>query len=298
MPSGWRPRLPKPSLADPGEGPSAASPRRRRLLWTLLILLVLFLIGAFASATRPRHRDLVLLDELAAARSTESRIAALNRSFRSSFRSPPLPSDLAIPRTFRLLPTEADGLGSGWTFLLLQGLGEATADSALQTQSHLMSRHGFGGVTWLIPQAPRRTMPVAPNPKMADAEPPAWFGISTFEDLHRAEDLEGYRQSARAIHRLLREENVDPSRLIIGGFSMGALRLITSFVEAEGNAPGSVMSLIVSLTMDPAPAGVYVLVRDPFPLLSTTVIDPRRSPASSRSLATSPPSRPRHGRSP
>ncbi|KAF9567408.1 Phospholipase/carboxylesterase [Agrocybe pediades] len=123
------------------------------------------------------------------------------------------------------------------TVICIHGLG----DSAQGVKPLVdMTDPALAHVKWLLPNSPVR--PVKANMNMVM---PSWYDIYSF-GLDGAEDEEGMLKSAVLINELIRYEietnGIDPSRIILGGYSQGG-----------------VMSVLTGLTGNYKLAGIFVL---------------------------------------
>ncbi|KAM0753124.1 alpha/beta-hydrolase [Meredithblackwellia eburnea MCA 4105] len=106
------------------------------------------------------------------------------------------------------------------TAILLHGLGDPPTN--LPFVDGLADRFPF--IRWVAPQAHNRSVTVR-----GGASFPAWFDISSFENLDLDEDVTGFVQSARQLHALIRDERDRMRKLgragkvIVAGFSQGAV---------------------------------------------------------------------------
>ncbi|KAL8281075.1 hypothetical protein RQP46_006433 [Phenoliferia psychrophenolica] len=133
------------------------------------------------------------------------------------------------------------------TVVAIHGLGDAPED--LPFVDGLADVFPF--VRWVSPQAPSRNITVRGSRTF-----PAWFDISTFQDLDFHEDVASLVSSAQQIHDIIREERERMvkagklPRIVVAGFSQGA-----------------VMSLLVALTASP-PVEAAILLSAYLPKLA------------------------------
>lgn len=102
-------------------------------------------------------------------------------------------------------------------------------------------------------------MPVTLN---AGFQMPSWFDLKSL-DVSGPEDVEGINKATETIHNLINAEiadGIDPSRIIVGGFSQGgALALYSSLIFPE--KLGGVMALSCWLPLHknfPAAVSIFI----------------------------------------
>ncbi|KAJ7100110.1 Phospholipase/carboxylesterase/thioesterase [Mycena belliarum] len=140
------------------------------------------------------------------------------------------------PPPFLELPAAPDSNSSA-VIVFLHGLGD-TSEGILPIAKSVRSKAGLNHTKWILPQAPR--IPVTGN--MHSRPMPSWFDIYSFElpvrvPLPGEEDEAGMLRSIASIDELLSEiveSGVDPSRIVLGGFSQGAaMTLLTGLTTAK-----------------------------------------------------------------
>lgn len=97
--------------------------------------------------------------------------------------------------------------GQGWSFLpeIIRGSGIISNSNE---------------INFVFPNAP--TIPITANQGYAM---PGWFDIFEFGNINAKQDLKGFLNSIETIKSLINEQielGINPSRIIIGGFSQGA----------------------------------------------------------------------------
>ncbi|PPQ73159.1 hypothetical protein CVT26_014825 [Gymnopilus dilepis] len=116
------------------------------------------------------------------------------------------------------------------TIIFLHGLGDTGHGWEPVAQ---MLKPALPQVKWVLPHAPTRPITVNYGASM-----PGWFDIAHLGDrdlFEKTEDEVGFRQSSMQVQKLIAEEvdaGIDPSRIILGGFSQGgALTLFSGLTE-------------------------------------------------------------------
>ncbi|KZT29447.1 Phospholipase/carboxylesterase [Neolentinus lepideus HHB14362 ss-1] len=112
------------------------------------------------------------------------------------------------------------------TVIFVHGLGDS-GHGWKPVADMFQADQGLGHVKWILPHSPTRA--VTANMGM---ELPSWFDIRSF-GFDSVEDEEGMMQSVSSLEQLISQEvkgGIDPSRIILGGFSQGgAMSLLTGF---------------------------------------------------------------------
>ncbi|KAJ7468002.1 lysophospholipase I [Mycena latifolia] len=130
----------------------------------------------------------------------------------------------------------ASGSSSSAVVVFLHGLGD-TSQGILPIANSIRSDSGLDHTKWILPQAPAITVTGNMHTRM-----PSWFDIYSFELPVRVpapgeEDEAGMLHSIASIDELLTEivaSGVDPSRIVLGGFSQGAaMTLLTGLTTAK-----------------------------------------------------------------
>lgn len=105
------------------------------------------------------------------------------------------------------------------TVIILHGLGDS-ADGWKFLSDMLHQYDQFKGVNFIFPNAPIKPLTVAGGQRVAQ-----WFDIFEMGNPNARQDEEGYWNSVANISKLIDEESkngVNPSKIIVGGFSQGA----------------------------------------------------------------------------
>ncbi|KAJ7717622.1 lysophospholipase I [Mycena maculata] len=135
------------------------------------------------------------------------------------------------PPSFVELPPTVGGSASA-VVVVLHGLGDTTQGMPLQIVNTIRKDPVFGRVKWILPQAPHRVVTGNMSKNM-----PAWFDMYHFNLEEGDEDERGMLHSVASIDALLSEiaaSGVDPSRIILGGFSQGAaMTLLTGLTTTK-----------------------------------------------------------------
>ncbi|KAJ7108647.1 lysophospholipase I [Mycena epipterygia] len=150
-------------------------------------------------------------------------------------------TEQAGPPAFVELPIDS---GFSAVVVFLHGLGD-TPQGITPIANAIRSDPGLSQVKWMLPQAPLLAVTGNMNRVM-----PSWFDIYSFELSTRIpvpgeEDEAGMLRSIASIDALLTEivaSGIDPSRIVLGGFSQGAA-----------------MTLLTGLTTTKKLAGLFVL---------------------------------------
>ena len=129
--------------------------------------------------------------------------------------------------------------------LLMHGLGADGHDfESIVTELRLPASPS---VRWVFPHAPVRPVSINAGYRMR-----AWYDIVGL-DRRSPEDEAGIRDSARAVHDLVRRERergIDSSRIVLAGFSQGgALALFAGLRWPERLAGVAALSTYLPLTM-------------------------------------------------
>ncbi|KAH9450237.1 hypothetical protein MJO28_014466 [Puccinia striiformis f. sp. tritici] len=155
-----------------------------------------------------------------------------------------------------IAPIDAiNGRGHGWTVFFTHGLGAMNASDGYRWRDFLLSTYSdpvtgnsvgnLTGLNFIFPKAPVRPITVYAAQTNQGARP-GWFDIKDWRDLHYLEDEEGLRQSAIGLASILNNEalagKIQLNQTIIAGFSQG-----------------SVMSLLLTLTLPQPPAACIML---------------------------------------
>jgi predicted esterase len=125
------------------------------------------------------------------------------------------------------------------TVIFLHGLGD-TGNGWKPVADMLQKDSGVSHVKWVLPHAPIKKVTANMGMQM-----PAWFDIHSFDSFQTTEDEAGMMVSVDSIKLLIKAEidsGIDPSRIVLGGFSQGAC-----------------MSLLAGLTSEKKLAGVVAL---------------------------------------
>lgn len=125
----------------------------------------------------------------------------------------------------------------------LHGLGASGDDFApivpqLDIQDEL-------GIRFVFPHAPDRPVTVNGGARM-----PAWYDISEMDLMNRA-DYSGIEQSSAIIHQMINDEiacGIDPSRIVIAGFSQGGVIAINTGLHFPQTLAG-IMALSTYIPM-------------------------------------------------
>lgn len=121
--------------------------------------------------------------------------------------------------------------------IFLHGIGDSGKGwKFLAEEAHKSAR--FQHINFIFPDAPLK--PVTMNFGMTM---PAWFDLSTLEDVNQRPDEAGINSSMDILHSLVLEETkngIPSSRIIIGGFSQGAVIALTTTVTTEVKLAGAV----------------------------------------------------------
>ncbi|PPQ63139.1 hypothetical protein CVT24_005779 [Panaeolus cyanescens] len=111
------------------------------------------------------------------------------------------------------------------TVIFVHGLGD-TGHGWSDVAEMFKADSGLSHVKWILPHAPQK--PVTANMGMVM---PSWFDIYSF-GFNSAEDSKGMQETLTSLTNLIEEEQtksgIDPSRILLGGFSQGgAMSLLT-----------------------------------------------------------------------
>jgi len=114
------------------------------------------------------------------------------------------------------------------TVFFIHGLGD-TGRGWMPVADKFCQDSELAHVKWVLPHSPRR--PVTANMSI---EMPSWFDIYSF-GFKTDEDEDGMLRSVTLIRQLIEEEigsGINPSRIILGGFSQGgAMSLLTALTS-------------------------------------------------------------------
>ncbi|EPQ58937.1 Phospholipase/carboxylesterase [Gloeophyllum trabeum ATCC 11539] len=117
------------------------------------------------------------------------------------------------------------------TVIFVHGLGDS-GHGWKPVADILQGDPGLSHVKWVLPHAPTRR--VTANRGM---EMPAWYDIVAFgADSDPPEVEEGMLQSVRSLERLIANEvseGIDPSRIVLGGFSQGGTMSLLTGLTIE-----------------------------------------------------------------
>ncbi|KAF8885700.1 Phospholipase/carboxylesterase/thioesterase [Gymnopilus junonius] len=125
------------------------------------------------------------------------------------------------------------------TIIFLHGLGDT--GHGWEPVAHML-RPALPQVKWVLPHAPQRKITVNFGMSM-----PGWFDIAHLGDrelFEKTEDETGFRESSRSVQKLITEEidaGIDPSRIILGGFSQGGALTLYSGLTEERKLGGLVV---------------------------------------------------------
>ncbi|KAF9478403.1 Phospholipase/carboxylesterase [Pholiota conissans] len=124
------------------------------------------------------------------------------------------------------------------TVIFVHGLGD-TGHGWKPVADMFKEDPALAHVKWLLPHSPIR--PVTAN---MGIEMPSWFDIISF-GFDSAEDEQGMRESAGKINELIKYEieanGVDPSRIVLGGFSQGGTMTLLTGLTGEQRLAGLVV---------------------------------------------------------
>jgi predicted esterase len=153
------------------------------------------------------------LAALAVAAALLAAVALLARRSSSAAAPPhaPVPDAMAAAAA-----TSAAGKGGASALIFLHGLGDAGSSWRWMARAFAAPGRRFA-----FPDAPEQPVTVNGGYVM-----PSWFDLDDLPVTARTpDDVDGFRASAARIHALIDAEvsaGVDPSRIVLGGFSQGA----------------------------------------------------------------------------
>ncbi|KAF8514807.1 Phospholipase/carboxylesterase [Hysterangium stoloniferum] len=121
------------------------------------------------------------------------------------------------------------------TVIFLHGLGDSGAGWEPVARM-LQADAGLGHVKWVLPHA--RMSPVTLNGGM---KMPSWYDIYSLTEWDRGEDERGLLESARSINEIITSElddDVEASRIVLGGFSQGGAMSLLAGLTTERKLAG------------------------------------------------------------
>ncbi|EIN11067.1 Phospholipase/carboxylesterase [Punctularia strigosozonata HHB-11173 SS5] len=123
------------------------------------------------------------------------------------------------------------------SFILVHGLGDS--GNGLKPVAESISRNSaLSHIKWILPNAPVRRVTVNRGALM-----PAWFDIFQFGSTTQ-EDEQGMQETAQSLNELISAEvanGVDPSRIVLGGFSQGGVMTLLAGLSNERKLGGLVV---------------------------------------------------------
>ncbi|KAJ7456446.1 Phospholipase/carboxylesterase [Mycena latifolia] len=132
---------------------------------------------------------------------------------------------IAEPPAFIKVPAENHSA----TVILVHGLGDS--GFGMQSLASQLQADGLGHCQFLLPHAPTRAITTNGGRRM-----PAWFNLLSFNPPSE-DDEAGMLESFASIDQLITNEiesGIDPSRIVIGGFSQGAtMSLLTGMISSR-----------------------------------------------------------------
>ncbi|KAJ7778156.1 lysophospholipase I [Mycena metata] len=141
------------------------------------------------------------------------------------------------PSVVELQPLDSTS-NSSPVVVFLHGLGDTPHGIPFEIATTIRSDPGLAHVKWILPAAPVLAVTGNMNKRM-----PAWFDVLTFNLSATAipgageEDEAGFLRSVASIDALLTEivaSGVDPSHIVLAGFSQGAaITLLTGLTTAK-----------------------------------------------------------------
>ncbi|KAJ6626953.1 Phospholipase/carboxylesterase [Mycena sp. CBHHK59/15] len=116
------------------------------------------------------------------------------------------------------------------TFILVHGLGDS-GHGMKSVASQFHNDPALSHISWILPHAPVRPITANGKHKM-----PAWFDLFSFNPPSE-DDESGMLESFASLDQLIANEiksGIDPSRIVIGGFSQGAtMSLLTGMISSK-----------------------------------------------------------------
>lgn len=121
--------------------------------------------------------------------------------------------------SMNVLNMNAPSANATASIIMIHGLGSSSDDMKHLTQS-LYRTSKFDHVNFVLPDAPVRPLTIS-----GGALVPRWFDVFALGNANARQDEDGYWESVQYINKLIENEinkGIDPSKIIVGGFSQGA----------------------------------------------------------------------------